>query len=95
MPEWLLYMSYGAQPHYATAALSYRIFGEPNSNCSQITFGCKYFENHAHFAHRPSHSWDVDYNLVFTLAFPAIFAIGNVLLYIMPLPAFVKAKFRE
>lgn len=95
MPEWLLYMSYGAQPHYATAALSYRVFGEPMANCSQAMFGCKYFENHAHFAHRPSHSWDVDYNFIFTLAFPAIFVLGNVLLYIMPLPAFVKAKFRE
>lgn len=95
MPEWLLYMSYGSQPHYATAALSYRLFGEPAINCSATAFGCKYSENHSHFAHRPSHSWDVDYNLVFTLAFPAIFSLGNVLLYIMPLPAFVKAKFRE
>ncbi|KAL1129276.1 hypothetical protein AAG570_013805 [Ranatra chinensis] len=97
LPEWLLYLSYGSQAHYAGAALSHRLLGAVPSPTSSSMIGCRYAENSHHFAQRyhATASSSVDYNLCLALAFPAIFALANCLLYIMPLPSFVKAKFRE
>jgi ATP-binding cassette subfamily G (WHITE) protein 5 (sterolin 1) len=34
-------------------------------------------------------------NIAINFAFPAALALANLVLYLIPLPAFVKAKFRE
>lgn len=38
---------------------------------------------------------ELDLNLAITFAFPIALVILNSLLYLIPLPAFIKAKFRE
>ena len=41
------------------------------------------------------HMMDVWTNTAINFAFPGVVMITNMILYLVPLPAFVKAKFRE
>uniref|UniRef100_A0A023F328 Putative transporter abc superfamily breast cancer resistance protein n=1 Tax=Triatoma infestans TaxID=30076 RepID=A0A023F328_TRIIF len=98
LPEWLLYTSYATQPHSAGTALSLKLFGPPLANCSETQFGCRHTENFG-LAERSGSvggaavaaGWDV----AMCLGLPGVVALANILIYVMPLPAFVKAKFRD
>ena len=41
------------------------------------------------------HAMDVWFNLGIAYVFPGILLLMNLILYLIPLPAFIKAKFRE
>ncbi|XP_069674885.1 ATP-binding cassette sub-family G member 5 isoform X1 [Periplaneta americana] len=68
------------------------------------SFGCRYADGMAYVTERYgrdnnndalSEMLDMDINLAIAFAFPIGLAIFNSLLYLIPLPAFIKAKFRE
>lgn len=74
------------------------------SQFSSESFGCRYSDGGAYLAERYiqrstdysiSEILDSNFNLIVTFVFP-IFAIAfNCLLYLVPLPTFIKTKFRE
>jgi len=82
---------------------------DSKTNCSALaasssSFGCRYADGMAYMTERYgrdsngdvlSDMLDLDMNLAITFAFPVCLAIFNSLLYLIPLPAFIKAKFRE
>lgn len=82
---------------------------EYSSNCSLMGFssehfGCRYPEGGAYLAERYtqgsadysiSEILDSHFNLIVTFVFPVSAAVLNCLLYLIPLPAFIKAKFRN
>jgi len=82
---------------------------DSKTNCSALaasssSFGCHYADGMAYITERYgrdsngdvlSDMLDLDMNLAITFAFPVCLAIFNSLLYLIPLPAFIKAKFRE
>jgi hypothetical protein len=68
------------------------------------SFGCRYADGTAYLKERYgrddndadlSDMLDLDVNLAVAFAFPVGLAIFNSLLYLLPLPAFIKAKFRD
>jgi hypothetical protein len=68
------------------------------------SFGCRYAEGKAYIIERYGRDnsgdalldmLELDVNLAITFAFPIGLVIFNSLLYLVPLPAFIKAKFRE
>lgn len=68
------------------------------------SFGCRYADGTAYLKERYGRDDDsddlsdmleLDVNLAVAFAFPVGLAIFNSLLYLLPLPAFIKAKFRE
>ena len=68
------------------------------------SFSCRYANGKAYISERygrenngdsPYNMLDMDLNLGISFAFPIGLAIFNSLLYLVPLPAFIKAKFRE
>jgi hypothetical protein len=68
------------------------------------SFGCRYADGMAYITERYgrdnngdvlSDMLELDVNLAITFAFPVGLAVFNSLLYLVPLPAFIKAKFRE
>ncbi|GFG30134.1 hypothetical protein Cfor_09532 [Coptotermes formosanus] len=67
------------------------------------SFGCRYADGMAYIMERYgrdnndvlSDMLELDVNLAIAFAFPVGLAIFNSLLYLVPLPAFIKAKFRE
>lgn len=70
----------------------------------QDVFSCRYRDSDAYLAERygrdssefnVSDVLDSDFNLSISFAFPISLAIINCLLYLIPLPSFVKAKFRD
>uniref|UniRef100_A0A146KX20 ATP-binding cassette sub-family G member 5 n=1 Tax=Lygus hesperus TaxID=30085 RepID=A0A146KX20_LYGHE len=95
MPEWLLYSGYATQTHYASLSLADRLFpGLPLSNCSSVqlsALGCKASENHILSHRSTSPSWDP----ALSLGLSSAFVLSTLVIYLMPLPAFVKAKFRQ
>lgn len=67
-------------------------------------FLCRYTDSAAYLAERygrdsgdfvVSDVLDSDFNLSVSFAFPISLAIINCLLYLIPLPSFIKAKFRD
>ncbi|KAK9502574.1 hypothetical protein O3M35_011324 [Rhynocoris fuscipes] len=95
LPEWLLYTSYATQPHTAASALSLRLFGPPLINCSETQFGCRQTENFSLSERGGNSSITAGWDIAMCLGLPGVVALGNILIYVMPLPAFVKAKFRD
>ncbi|CAH0391652.1 unnamed protein product [Bemisia tabaci] len=81
----------------------------PIGNCSTSEsfnekFVCHFQDGDSYLAERFSHEsgivsksdfLDLEMNLIITYIFPLTLAVLNCLLYLIPLPAFVKAKFRE
>lgn len=70
----------------------------------QDVFSCRYPDSAAYLIERygrdsgdfnVSDVLDSDFNLSVSFAFPVSLAIINCLLYLIPLPSFVKAKFRD
>lgn len=70
---------------------------------SSELFGCRYTDGGAYLAERYtqrstdysiSEILDSNFNLIVTFVFPVFAAVFNCLLYLVPLPAFIKAKFR-
>jgi hypothetical protein len=68
------------------------------------SFVCRYADGTAYITERYgrddngdalSDMLEMDLNLAITFAFPVALVIFNSLLYLVPLPAFIKAKFRE
>lgn len=74
-------------------------------NCSLcFSFTCRYPDRAAYIQERYGrdssdfHLTDIidsEFNLSLAFAFPVTLAIANCLLYLVPLPAFTKAKFRD
>ncbi|BES97575.1 unnamed protein product [Nesidiocoris tenuis] len=95
VPEWLLYTGYATQTHYASLSLADRLFpGLPLSNCSSVqlsALGCKASENHVLSHRSTSPAWD----LALSLGLSSAFILSTLVIYLMPLPAFIKAKFRQ
>lgn len=67
-------------------------------------FACRYLDGGAYLAERYtqgsadysiSEILDSNFNLIVTFVFPISAAVLNCLLYLIPLPAFIKAKFRN
>ncbi|RZF36626.1 hypothetical protein LSTR_LSTR007329 [Laodelphax striatellus] len=67
-------------------------------------FLCRYKDSTAYLAERYSRGGSVfnindmldsDFNLSFSYAFPVAFVLLNCILYLIPLPSFIKAKFRD
>jgi len=65
-------------------------------------FGCRYVngthllvEKYSYPGVTLEHMMDVWTNTAINFAFPGVVMIANMILYLVPLPAFVKAKFRE
>jgi hypothetical protein len=80
----------------------------PQTQDSLITasssFVCRYADGIAYITERYGRDdngdavtdmLELDLNLAIAFAFPIALAIFNSLLYLVPLPAFIKAKFRE
>ena len=71
-------------------------------NFSILSFGCRYV-NGNHYLFEKYHSptieletmLDVVTNTAINFAFPGAIVLVNMIWYLVPLPAFVKAKFRE
>lgn len=71
---------------------------------SSEQFVCRYLDGGVYLAERYnqgsadysiSEMLDSNFNLIVTFVFPVSFAVLNCLLYLIPLPAFIKAKFRD
>lgn len=67
-------------------------------------FSCRYLDGGAYLVERYaqgttdnsiSEILDSHFNLIVTFVFPISAAVLNCLLYLIPLPAFIKAKFRD
>ena len=71
-------------------------------HCCNFRFGCRYVngthllvEKYSYPGVRLDSMMDLWTNTAINFAFPAVVVIANTILYLVPLPAFVKAKFRE
>ncbi|CAI6343393.1 unnamed protein product [Macrosiphum euphorbiae] len=109
MSEWLSWVTYATQTRYAGAYLTAQAFdgrqqynGLPQSaeqNCSipaAEPFVCRYPDGASYVNERyPATVADPQINLVASFVFPVAAAVFNILLYVAPLPSYVKAKFRE
>ncbi|XP_050435867.1 ATP-binding cassette sub-family G member 5 [Adelges cooleyi] len=109
MSEWLSWVTYATQTRYVGAYLTSQAFngrrqylGLPQStgqNCTipaAETFVCRYPDGDSYVNERyPAAVADAQINLVASFVFPLTAMVFNVLLYVSPLPSFVKAKFRE
>lgn len=109
MTEWLSWTTYATQTRYAAAYLTAQAFDgrrqytalpqAAGHNCSTMvaeTFACRYVDGQTFVRERyPATVDDAQLNLVASFVFPAAAMVFNVLLYVAPLPAYVKAKFRE
>lgn len=86
----------------------YNLPQENGVNCqlgfTSDSFTCRYADGGAYLAERYtqgsadygiSEILDSNFNLMITIIFPVSAAVLNCLLYLVPLPAFVKAKFRD
>ncbi|XP_014256986.1 ATP-binding cassette sub-family G member 5 [Cimex lectularius] len=97
MPEWLFYTSYMTQTHFASTHLTSIFFADLPSNCTSdasgfFPLGCRSAENVIFSSTSRS---DVFSGPSPSLALAVSASIANLVLYILPLPGFVKAKFRE
>ncbi|XP_063227758.1 ATP-binding cassette sub-family G member 5 [Bacillus rossius redtenbacheri] len=90
-------------PYSATHNCSSVILVQESLLTASSTFTCRYADGSAYLSERYSRSGndalaevlDSDLNFGVTFAYSLSFLIINCLLYLVPLPAFVKAKFRE
>ena len=70
---------------------------------SSFEFGCRYIDGNHYlkekYDHKSDEELDATLNVWFNFGVAYIFPLGmlvvNMVLYLIPLPAFVKAKFRE
>lgn len=109
MSEWLQWVSYVIQSRYAGAYLTAQAFNgrsqymglaqDAMHNCTipaADPFVCRYQTGDSYVHERyPPPVADPHINLVATFVFPVATMVLNVLLYVSPLPSYVKAKFRE
>lgn len=109
MSEWLHWITYLVQSRYAGAYLTAQAFNgrqqytglaqDPTHNCTvqpADLFVCRYPTGDLYVRERyPPPVADPHINLVATFVFPVAAMVFNVLLYVSPLPSYVKAKFRE
>lgn len=110
MSEWLSWTTYAMQTRYAGAYLTAQAFDgrrqyvgvwqDAGQNCTEPVaperFACRYRDGDSYVNERyPGSVADPQLNLVASFVFPVAAMVFNVLLYVTPLPAFVKAKFRE
>lgn len=87
----------------------YNLPQETGISCSLAGFSseqfvCRYSDGGTYLAERYnqgsadysiSEMLDSNFNLIITFVFPVSAAVLNCLLYLIPLPAFIKAKFRD
>lgn len=108
MSEWLSWVTYAMQTRYAGAYLTAQAFdgrrqyiglaqnAEQNCTVPYETFVCRYPDGDSYVNERyPATVADPQINLVASFVFPAVSMVFNVLLYVTPLPSYIKAKFRE
>ncbi|XP_050533397.1 ATP-binding cassette sub-family G member 5 isoform X2 [Daktulosphaira vitifoliae] len=107
--DWLIWFTYATQTRYVGAYLTSQAFysrkqyiGLPQNaiqNCSipaADIFVCRYLDGDSYVNERyPSAIIDAQINLIASFVFPLTAMIFNILLYVSPLPSFIKAKFRE
>lgn len=111
LPDWLSTVSTALPNRYASLALNQLAmemdnFKNLNYNdtitCPGIPELCRYKDGNAYMRERFTKDTDnisqvlnVELNLLISLAFSVGLVILNSVLYLLPLPATVKAKFRE
>lgn len=109
MSEWLSWVTYATQTRYAGAYLTAQAFDgrrqyvglpqDASHNCTvpaAETFTCRYPDGDSYVNERyPATVADPQINLVASFVFPVAAMVFNVLLYVAPLPSYIKAKFRE
>lgn len=110
MSEWLTWVTYITQSRYAGAYLTAQAFDgrqqytglwqNAEHNCSVPVaaeqFTCRYPDGSSYVNERyPATVADPQINLVASFLFPVAAAVFNILLYVAPLPSYIKAKFRE
>jgi hypothetical protein len=109
MSDWLSWITYATQTRYAGAYLTAQAFDgrrqyvglpqSPRQNCTipaADAFVCRYPDGDSYVNERyPPSVADPQINLVASFVFPVAAMVFNVLLYVAPLPSYIKAKFRE
>lgn len=109
MSEWLSWTTYVMQTRYAGTYLTAQAFGgrsqydeliqDPELNrtvSAAETHAYQYANGNAYANHRyPDAVTDQQIDLIACFVFPVAAMVFNVLLYVAPLPSYVKAKFRE
>lgn len=109
MPEFTSWITYIVQTRYAGAYLTALAFnGRPQyvglaqnaqENCTvpvAEVFSCRYPNGDSYVNERyPAAVADPQIDLVASFVFPIAAMVFNVLLYVAPLPSYIKAKFRE